>query len=91
MSDERACITEIHQVGVHLVDCTNVIERECAEKALTQKSVALTYAMAMRSEAAGADKPDWKRINAAILARWPKGLTRVKERAWAIYQGRIQP
>jgi hypothetical protein len=63
-----------------LSDPTGQIERECAIPEITQKSVALTYALAMRDEAIV--PVDWKRANAAILKRWPKGLVRVKEAAW---------
>lgn len=59
-----------------------VIENEIRH-GMTQKQIAQTYAMALviRSE-----KPDWLRINNAILAKWPKGLTRVKEMAWKIVE-----
>lgn len=76
----------------YLVCCTQVICNEVAHKEITQRDVALSYAMALKSEAQGADKPDWKQINEAIIARWGKdGLTRVKNRAWAIAEGRIDP
>jgi hypothetical protein len=66
---------------VTLADPTGTIERECADKVFTQKSVALTYALAMSAEQHGVPV-DWKRANTAITARWPKGLVRVKELAW---------
>lgn len=63
-----------------LADPTGQIERECADGEFTQASVSLTYALAIR------DEPfvpvDWKRVNAAIANRWPKGLDRVKKMAW---------
>ncbi len=64
-----------------LADPTGQIERECADKAFTQASVALTYALALRDEA---HVPvDWKRANAAIRNRWSTtGLDRVKKAAW---------
>lgn len=65
-----------------LSDPTGQIERECADRAMKQADVALTYALAIRDE----DRVpvDWTRANAAILARWPKGLERVKQRAWGL-------
>ena len=63
-----------------LADPTGQIERECAEPAMKQKDVALTYALAMRDEEIV--PVDWRRINAAIRNRWPKGLERVKKMAW---------
>jgi hypothetical protein len=46
---------------------------------ITQDSVALTYAFIMAQEGNSAD---WPKINQAIIARWPKGLNRVKKIAW---------
>ena len=65
-----------------LLCCTQVICNEI-EQGLTQNVVAATYALAIRSEANGADKPDWPVINRAIMRRWsPSGLKRVKKLAW---------
>lgn len=75
---------------VTLADPTGQIERECAEKCFTQKSVALTYALAMSAEQHGVPV-DWPRANAAIRARWPKGLVRVKEMAWKLVRERAAP
>lgn len=75
MGDLRMC----------LADPTGQIEQECADKAMKQKDVALTYALAIRDE--DAVPVDWKRANAAIVKRWPKGLVRVKELAWKLFQG----
>jgi len=71
MSDALRCV---------LCDPTGQIERECADPDMTQASVALTYALAIRDEAIV--PVDWKRANEAIRARWPKGLERVKRMAW---------
>lgn len=62
---------------------TTFIERECEDRRLKQKDVALSYALAMRGEALG-EPVDWPRVNAAIARRWPKGLVRVKEMAWKL-------
>lgn len=76
---------------INLVCCTPVILNEI-EKGVARKHVALTYAMAMKSEVQGADKPDWKAINQAIIAKWGiKGLSALKNRAWGILQGKIDP
>lgn len=89
MSD---ALTDGVRPGIWLVCCTEVIKQEVTFKGATRKSIGLTYAMAMRSEAAKADKPDWKAINQAILARWGiKGLEAVKQRAWRLFEGREQP
>jgi hypothetical protein len=63
----------------HLMDVENVIENEIAQ-GCTQKSVAMSYALALKSEW----PTDWKRVNAAIMAKWgAKGLARVKNLAWS--------
>ena len=67
----------------HIVDAAGVIENEIRLGA-TQKSVAKTYALALRSSV----KQDWARINAAIRNRWPKGLGRIKESAWRKCEGK---
>lgn len=65
-------------ISAHLLNVEDVIENEIALGA-TQRSVAMTYALALKS-----DWPtDWKRVNAAIVKRWPKGLARIKEMAWS--------
>lgn len=61
-----------------IADVEATIEREIAEKC-TQRQVAQTYALGLRSSW----PTDWARVNAAIVARWPKGLNRVKEMAWS--------
>ena len=62
-------------------DPADTIEMECASPEMKQADVALTYALAMRDEVSV--PVDWKRANAAIVKRWPKGLARVKSLAWA--------
>ncbi len=65
---------------LYLADPTQLIEDECGNRALKQKDVALTYAIAIRDQ--DVVPVDWPRANAAITKRWPKGLVRVKEMAW---------
>ena len=68
----------------NMVLCTDVILTEISQ-GFSQRDVALSYAMAIKSDRAGADKPDWKRINEAIVAQWsPAGLERVKALAWEL-------
>lgn len=54
----------------------SVIENEMAQ-GCTQKQIAQTYALGLRSSW----PTDWKRVNAAILKRWPHGLERIKKMA----------
>lgn len=77
---------------INLVACTQTILQDVGAREATQKDVALTYAMAIKSEAEGADKPDWPTINKAIIARWNmKALERIKKRAFDILAGKVQP
>ena len=63
----------------HLMCVEDVVENEIAQ-GCTQKSVAMTYALALRSSW----PTDWKRVNAAIVARWSvSGLERIKRLAWS--------
>lgn len=66
-----------------LLSVEDVIENEI-QLGATQKSVARTYALGLCSSW----PTDWKRVNAAILARWPKGLQRIKESAWRKFEGK---
>ena len=54
-----------------------VVENEIRQ-GCNQRQIAQTYALALRSSW----PTDWAKVNAMILAKWPKGLTRIKERAW---------
>lgn len=69
--------------SVHLADAAGTIENEIALGA-SQADVAKTYALALRS----AVPQDWKRVNAAIVKRWPKGLARIKASAWRKVEGK---
>lgn len=62
---------------LELADVESVIENEIAQ-GCTQKDIASTYGLALRSSW----RTDWARVNAAITARWPKGLDRIKAAAW---------
>jgi hypothetical protein len=76
-------------VQINLVFCTQVLLQDIGCKEATQKDIALTYAMALKSYSQGADKPDWEAINGAILARWSmSGLERIKKLAWDRLSGK---
>ncbi len=77
---------------INMIGCTDTIIEELTWEHSTRKSVGLSYALAMKSEAQGADTPDWKTINAAIRERWGlRGLERVKQRAWRLCEGKENP
>ena len=73
----------------YMQDCTRILVEEIEELRLSQNDVAITFAAAMRSEAAGADKPDWGKVGQAALKRWgPAGWKKVKDRGWKIFEGK---
>jgi hypothetical protein len=51
-----------------MLDCTNTIIRECAQ-GVTQRSVALSYAFAIKASTADIEQQDWPRIHEAIRTR----------------------
>ncbi len=63
----------------HIQDVETVIENEIAQ-GCTQKQIAMTYALAIKSSYA----TDWTRVNNAIIGKWSrKGLERIKKMAWS--------
>lgn len=77
---------------IYMMCCTRVLMQDIATKEITQKGVALSYAMAIRSYTAKRDNPDWDMINKAIIARWSvSGLERIKRRAWDLCAGKVHP
>jgi hypothetical protein len=66
-----------NRVTIELMDVENVIKQDIAS-GCTQKEVAKTYALGLRSSW----PTDWAKVNAMILVKWPKGLNRIKEMAW---------
>ncbi len=72
------------ELTMEIMDVESVLENEIA-KGLKQKDVAETYAMAL---VVRHYKVDFARMNKAILAKWPRGLERVKNMAWKIMEER---
>jgi hypothetical protein len=70
---------EDQQFIVELACVEMVIENEI-EQGCTQKQIAQSYALGIRSSW----PTDWKRVNAAIIKRWgTSGLLRIKNMAWS--------
>lgn len=62
-------------MSIELADCTNTLLREIANEDMTQRSIAKTYALALRSS----EETNWAKVNEAIIARWSRtGLERIK-------------
>jgi hypothetical protein len=77
---------------VELVDPAGVMLREIADKRMKRDDVALTYAFALRQsfDPRCADEIDFALVNHRIIERWSmNALKYIKERAWGIYEGRI--
>lgn len=69
---------------VYLACCQSVILNEIAQKECTQRQIAQTYAMSIRSEQENGEAIDWKVVNSAIMERWSRsGLERIKNMAWS--------
>jgi hypothetical protein len=77
-------------VTIGMVDPLGQIIRECAyTPKLPQKSIALTYAFALRQEGMNAD---YGPANRAIVATYgAKALNRIKTLAWKYASGEKQP
>lgn len=86
----------MRDLTVEMVDPLGQVVRECAYKPRpARKSIALTYAFALRQEVpvqGSVCPPAWRAANEAILAAYgPKGLAAIKELAWAYAEGRKVP
>jgi hypothetical protein len=63
---------------MEMMCCESVILDEI-KLGLSQKQVAQSYALALRSSW----PTDWRKVNEAIIAKWSvKALKRIKEMAW---------
>lgn len=68
-------------ITISLCRPTKTILNELEHSEIKQKSVALTYALAIRSREA----TDWETVNQAIIGRWSiSGLERIKRMAWKL-------
>lgn len=75
----------------YLICCTKVLLNEIVTLRLTQRDVAITLSMALRSEAAGYDTIDWEAVADAAVTRWsPAGWRRLKERAYGMAQRQVR-
>lgn len=75
---------------VEMVDPLGQALREIGDPAMKRDDIAVTYAFAIRQWDA-MDKR-YATINHAIMERWSlAGLKYIKERAWRIAQGKVQP
>lgn len=73
-SDEIVNAFSAEIMAVEMV-IENEIKRKC-----TQRQIAMTYALALRSSY----PTDWKKVNDMIIERWSvAGLIRIKELAWS--------
>ena len=67
---------------IELCDCMNVILSQVADKHTKRKQVAITYAFCLMQSS---EPIDWKKINAAIVARWsPSAREWIAKEAWKL-------
>lgn len=73
---------------IELCCCTDVLISEIASPQFTQKSIALTYAMAYLSS----DETNWHFVNEKIVERFGlRGLGKIKRMAWKKIQEKVMP
>ena len=66
-------------VRIELMCVKTMIENEI-KQGLTQRQIAQTYALGIRSS----DKTDWAAVNKLIVDRWSvSGLGRIKKMVWS--------
>ena len=71
---DRAPVDAVVSVEIACVE--SMIENEI-KQGCNQRQIAQTYALALRSSW----PTNWANVNAMILAKWPKGLERIKQMA----------
>ena len=61
------------------IACVELVIENEIKQGCTQRQIAQTYALALRSHW----PTDWAKVNSMIIAKWPKGLERIKKMAWS--------
>jgi len=65
---------------IEMMDCENVLMQEIADPKCKRKTIARTYAFALKSS----EDIDFKKVNMAIINRWSiSGLEYIKSLAWS--------
>jgi hypothetical protein len=78
------CSMEADGFAMELACPEWTILNELKAPKITQRSVAMTYRLAMEAERRSGERIDWRAVNEAIVARWSRaGLERIKELAWS--------
>ena len=75
----RCVFSGVHVMSTFELACVEDVIAQDIANGGSQKSVAKTYALGIRSSW----PTDWVQVNAMIMARWPKGLERIKKMAWS--------
>jgi hypothetical protein len=69
---------------VYLTCCEMVLLNEISHKECKRRDIAQTYRMSIAAAAENDEVIDWKKVNAAIIARWSQsGLEWIKNQAWS--------
>ncbi len=75
-------MNDLEGLRMEMADCEATMLREIAEPSCKRKDVAKSYALTLRSS----ERPsvNWKKVNAAIIARWSlSALAWIKRQAWS--------
>jgi hypothetical protein len=79
----------IERIYIASIDQSNAINAT-RNKDCTSKNMAGFYADCIVSDAigvaSGTGRIDFRAVNNAILERWPRGLTRIKNAAWRLVE-----
>lgn len=73
-------MSNVRDFTMELACCTGTLLNDISIPEMTKRSLAQTYALALRSS----EKTDWKIVNEAIIKRWSMStLKDIKKMAWS--------
>ena len=73
-------MSNVRDFTMEMACCTKTLLNDISIKEMTKRSLAQTYALALRSS----EETDWKRVNQAIIKRWShSALNDIKKMAWS--------
>lgn len=73
-------MSNVRDFTIFMSCCTETLLNDIRLKEMTKRSLAQTYALALRSP----EPTNWKRVNEAIIKRWSRSaLEDIKRMAWS--------
>lgn len=83
MTATRATVERVYDVFIEEENAVNAAaDRTCNRDGMVGMYADCIIADHLERKRGGTNAINWKRVNAAILERWPKGLVYIKEGAW---------